>query len=343
MKIVIDSAIPYIQGVLEPYFEVVYMKGVDICKADIKDCDAMFIRTRTKCNKELLEGSGVKFIGTATIGTDHIDLDYCKEKSIEVVNAKGCNSRGVVQWVMAAIMEIDHTNPIIPQQTTIGVVGVGNIGSIVANLFKRMGFNVLKNDPIRANSESGFINTELKELLQKSDFITFHTPLTISGKYPTKHLLNNENIKYIKPTASILNASRGGVVCEQAIIEAAKYGKIGNLFIDVWENEPNINTELLKIARVATYHIAGYSAQGKANASAMIIKQLANFFDIKTLKAWYPREVANAPLHTEISWANLKRLMPLYYCISADTHKLKIAPDKFEDLRNNYKYRNEFF
>lgn len=343
MKIIIDSAIPYIQGVLEPYFDVVYRQGSKITKEDIISCDAMFIRTRTICNRELLEGSNVKFIGTATIGIDHIDLQYCEQNGIYVSNAAGCNAMAVAQWVLAAITEYCKTTPVIPNKTTIGVIGVGNVGSLVANLFDDMGFIVLRNDPPRALRDADFYSLPLEDLLEKSDFLTFHTALTTDGDFPTYHLLNSSNIKLLNSSATVLNASRGGVIDELALIDAYDRGNIINMMIDVWEGEPNINLELLKRAKVATSHIAGYSQQGKANATGMIVKEIAERFGIWQLVDWYPSEVGRLVCPTAISWSNLRRLMPLYYDISVDTNALKSAPKNFEALRDNYKYRKEFF
>ena len=342
MKIIIDSAIPYVKGVLEPFFDVVYKSGVDITRADILHCDAMFVRTRTNCDKEFLRDTKVKFIGTATIGTDHIDIDYCDHVGVKVCNAIGCNAMAVVQWVLAALREQDKTHPIIPGETTIGIVGVGNVGGRVVKVLEDMGFIVLKNDPIRDENEPLFYSTPLDDVLRKSDFITFHTPLTTTGKYPTKYLLNSNNIVHLNPNASILNASRGGVVEEAALLNAFDNNKLSNMFIDVWENEPNINKELLSKAKVSTAHIAGYSKQGKANGTAMIVSSLSRFFNIPEIADWYPSEVNEPAILNDMNWANIKRMMGLYYEISKDTALLKNNVNAFEMLRNNYYYRDEF-
>lgn len=342
-KIIIDNAIPYIKGILEPYFEVVYVAGSDINATNVKDCDAMFIRTRTHCNSELLQGSRVKFIGSATIGIDHIDTEYCDKSGIEVRNAAGCNARAVAQWVLAAIMEQDKTNPTTPQSTIIGVIGVGNVGSVVAQLFEDMGFTVLKSDPPKAKLDPKFQDSPIEYLLEKSDIVTFHTPLTKNGEHPTYHLLGGQNLKALNPNATILNSSRGGVIDEKALLEAFSRGELENMMIDVWEDEPNINLELLEKSLISTPHIAGYSSQGKANATSMIVEQISKFFNITELTGWYPNEVPPLNASTEISWANLKRLMPLHYNIISDSDSLKSHPNDFEQHRNSYIYRTEFF
>ena len=342
MKIIIDSAIPYLDGILEPFFDVVYKSGSEITRNDVMQCDAMFVRTRTVCNKELLDGSKVKFIGTATIGTDHIDLDYCTKAGIEVCNAAGCNAMAVVQWVLSSIREQDKTEPIIPSKTTIGVVGVGNVGGRLVDVLDKMGFIVLKNDPIRERNEPSFYSTPIEDILKKSDFVTFHTPLTTTGNHPTKYLLNSKNIVYTKPNATIINASRGGVIEELAVLNALKTNKLNNLFIDVWENEPNINVELLSKAKVTTPHIAGYSKQGKANGTAIIVDYISHFFNIPKLKNWYPSQVNQPTELNDINWANIKRIIGLYYDINKDSIALKSDISNFENLRNNYSYRDEF-
>lgn len=343
MKIIIDSAIPYVKGVLEPFFDVVYMAGSNISNSDVADCDAMFIRTRTICDEQLLRNSRIKFIGTATIGTDHIDFEYCNKKGIKVVNAAGCNAGAVAQWVCAAIIEQDKINPIIPNKTTIGVVGVGNVGRVVADLFEEMGFIVLRNDPPRAIRENDFDSVSLEELLKKSDFLTFHTPLNKTGEFSSYHLLNSENIKMMNPNATVLNASRGGVIDEKCLIEVYDRGELENLMIDVWEDEPVISEKILDRGIVTTAHIAGYSVQGKANGTSMIVREIAKEFGISQLSEWYPIGVKVPNVVVNKKWDDIKKLMKLSYDILADSNALKERADGFESLRDNYNYRDECF
>lgn len=343
MKIIIDSAIPYVKGVLEPFFDVIYMAGSEMNNNNIADCDAMFIRTRTVCDEKLLRNSRVRFIGTATIGTDHIDMDYCHKMNIIVTNAAGCNAGAVAQWVCAAIIEQDKTTPIVPNKTTIGVVGVGNVGRVVADLFEQMGFIVLRNDPPRAILEQDFNSDTLDELLKRSDFITFHTPLTKNGKHPSYHLLNSENIMKLNPNATVINAARGSVVDEKCLLEAYDRGELNNFMIDVWENEPHICKKILEKGIITTAHIAGYSAQGKANGTSMIIREIAKLFEIISLIDWYPTEVKMQSNIMNKKWSDIKQLMKQSYDITIDSNALKNDATKFEMLRDNYNYRDECF
>lgn len=331
MKVVIDSAIPYIKGVLEPYFEVQYLPGTSFTPRDVADADALIVRTRTKCDAQLLEGSRVRFIATATIGFDHIDLEYCSSRSIRVVTAQGCNAAGVLQWVAAALAMLSKKDGWQPQQRTLGIVGVGNVGSLVERYARNWGFNILRCDPPRKQREGGDF-VEFEELVKGSDIITLHTPLDSS----THHLVNLETIKMLSGNGVIINASRGEVASTEALLAAKQ-----TLLIDVWENEPQISAQLLEKALVATPHIAGYSAQGKANATAMSIKALAEEFDLP-LMDWYPLEVKVAE-RREIGWEQMCGSINDYCDLAAETLQLKSHLGEFEPIRNNYSYREEYF
>ena len=331
MKVVIDRAIPYIEGIIERYAEVSYLPSEKITAASVHNADALIIRTRTKCNKTLLENSSVRFIATATIGTDHIDIDYCATHNIEVRSAPGSNARGVLQWVAAALHHITAVAKRMPQNYTLGVVGVGNVGSLVSEYARSWGFRVMECDPPRQEREGGEFYT-IEEIARKCDIITLHTPLDAT----TKHLINNNLICSMRPDATIINASRGGVVDNRAVLNS------GHRYIfDVWEDEPNIPLDILNNAMLATPHIAGYSAQGKANATAMVLKALARHFSLP-LGDWYPSEVTPT-IPRLISWEEMCMTLPRYFDIEQESNTLKCAPSDFEHLRNHYSYREEWF
>lgn len=331
MKAVIDSAIPYIQGILEPFAEVVYRSGNQFTQADVADADILIIRTRTRCDKALLEGSRVSLIATATIGFDHIDLDYCAANGIKVVTAAGCNAAGVLQWVAAALAMLSQKDGWQPSEKTLGIIGVGNVGSLVEEYAREWGFRVLRCDPPRKEREGGdFLS--LEEVASQADILTFHTPLDTK----TYHLIDDDLIALIRPDATIINASRGEVADTKALCNASQ-----QLCIDVWENEPAISSELLAKALIATPHIAGYSAQGKANATAMSIAAVAEHFDLP-LKEWYPAMVTPAR-RKKISWEEMCRTIGDYCDLNAESAALRHAPKEFEALRNNYHYREEYF
>jgi erythronate-4-phosphate dehydrogenase len=340
MKIVADSKIPFLKGLLEPVAqEVLYVPGSDITNEVLRDAQVLLTRTRTRCDRRLLQGTAVKFIGTATIGTDHIDLDYCSHNSITVVNAPGCNAPAVAQWVHSTILQWLAAQPApLDHPLTLGIVGVGHVGSIVARWAHQLGYRVLLNDPpleeqaTDTNSELLTLNSKLIDIYtlhRKCDIITFHTPLTRDGDYPTWHLCDEAFLNSLQRCRLIINAARGAVCDNEALLRWQ-----GDIALDCWEGEPNINRELLEKAFVATPHIAGYSLQGKQRGTSMIIKALNRHFgwNITPVQASTPLKGAeNVTPQTIIDSYN-----PLI-----DTAHLKSAPTTFESLRNNYPLRNE--
>ena len=331
MKVLIDRAIPFVQGVLEPFAEVEYLDGNAFTRETVHDADALIIRTRTRCNEALLSESKVQFIATATIGFDHIDLDYCHSHNIAVTTSAGCNARGVLQWVSSVLALLAKRDGFRPEERTLGIVGVGNIGKLVKEYAERWGFKTLCSDPQREEREGvGFLS--LEEVLKGADIVTLHTSLN-----PTSyHLINEQNISLLRENAVLINASRGECVAT----EATRRNDL--IYItDVWENEPDIDSELLAKSLVATPHIAGYSAQGKANASAMAVQALAHHFDLP-LKEWRPSEVATITPR-EISWEEMCAEIGDYCDLESESRELRQNPKKFEYLRNNYRYREEFF
>ena len=329
MKIVADSKIPYLKGLLEPVAqEVLYVPGAEIDSTVVREAQVLLTRTRTRCDRTLLEGSQVQLIGTATIGTDHIDLDYCRSRGIAVVNAPGCNAPAVAQWVHASILQwLESRKALGP--VTLGVVGVGHVGSIVARWARQLGYRVLLNDPPRAAVEGSAAFSPLEQLQQECDIITFHTPLTREGEWPTWHLCDEALLGGLCRCGLVLNAARGAVCDTRALLQ---WG--GDLAIDCWEGEPAINRELLRKAFIATPHIAGYSLQGKQRGTAMIVEALNRRYgwSIKPTKASTPQHGADHVTAQSI----LESYNPL-----ADTARLKTLPESFEHLRNSYPLRQE--
>ncbi|MBR5133841.1 MAG: 4-phosphoerythronate dehydrogenase [Alistipes sp.] len=331
MHYIIDSDIPFIRGVLEPYGDVCYIKGGNITRDVLGDADVLVVRTRTRCDEELLSGSKVKFIATATIGMDHIDLDYCKRQGIEVINAKGCNARGVLQWVAAVLREVVLTNGGKPSDYRLGVVGIGCVGSLVVEYARHWGFEVLMCDPPRKEREGGDFRS-VEELAKCCDILTFHTPYDAS----THHLVGEYLLGLMQPNAVILNASRGGVVDNRAVADSSH-----RYYFDVWENEPNIEPDILSKSSMATPHVAGYSLQGKANATSMVVNAIARRFSLP-LVGWYPIEVVPTNVQL-ISWKEMCSSIENYYPISEESLYLKLHPEEFEKMRNSYVYRVEYF
>ena len=331
MKVIIDSAIPFIFGVLEPFAEVIYAQGDAFTPQMVADADALIIRTRTRCNSELLAGSKVKFIATATIGFDHIDTEFCNAHGITVARAAGCNARGVLQWVAAVLVDICRREGCKPADRTLGIVGVGNVGSLVKEYAERWGFKLLCCDPPRKEREglSDFIS--LQELIPQVDILTLHTPLDST----TRGMITPSVLAPLRCGATVINASRGEVAQTEALLRNEM-----SCAIDVWEHEPNIDARLLSKAFVTTPHIAGYSLQGKANATAMVIAALARHFDLP-LTDWYPEGITKT-IPKDIDWPTLVATIDNYCDLAAESAPLKSGLD-FETLRNNYNYRAEYF
>ena len=317
--------------------DVVAKAGDDISAADVKDADALFVRTRTLCNASLLDDSAVRFIGTATIGYDHIDAQYCKEKGIYWTSAPGCNAGGVVQYIQSAIYKWCEKQQQPADGMTLGIVGVGEIGSRVAAWAREAGMKVLLNDPPReAAGAKGFVS--LNEIAQECDIITFHPTLTYDGEHASYHLADKQFFDALQRKPLFINASRGPVADNKALMAAYNSGKVKDIVMDVWENEPDIAPELLDASFIATPHIAGYSAEGKHNATRIVLERFADFTDYSEP---LPIEPLPSPENPLVEEKSMEKALLSIYNPDDDTAKLKQSPELFEELRNNYCFRRE--
>lgn len=348
MKIVADDKIPFLKGALEPYAEMIYLPGKQIDREILKDADALLIRTRTKCNEKLLEGTTVKFIGTATIGFDHIDTQYCNKRKIFWTNAPGCNSSSVQQYIAAALLKVASENSFSLNDKTLGIIGVGNVGSKVEKFARTVGMKVLLNDPPRARLEGKKNFHQLNEVLSQSDILTVHVPLNLTGEDCTLHLFNDENFSKIRKGAWFINSSRGEVVDTHALKNALNSGNIGGAVIDVWEHEPDIDPYLMSQVFIATPHIAGYSTDGKANGTAMVVNSLCKYFNLPATN-WYPKKVptpASPSILIDCKGKSeediLNEAVMHTYNIDEDDVRLRHSPSEFEKLRGDYPLRREF-
>ena len=316
MLIIIDKGIPFLDGVFGSDIEVLYLAPEDITADVVKEADALFVRTRTRIDERLLGDSKVRFVATATIGFDHIDQEFCHKAGIHWVSCPGCNAQAVCDYVEEAIFSIKSGESAL----TIGIVGYGHVGKLVAQMAERNGYRVLLSDPPLG------IGMSLKELAPQCDVLTFHTPLTHEGKHATYHLCNADILPLCKHNTLIINAARGGVVDEQALMDNLK-GENGKVqaVIDCWENEPQLNHELLELVDLASFHIAGYSIQGKMNASEMCLKAFCEFFSLPILSI----NKKAVPLQGDSEPGWLKRI----------SDQLKTMPEHFEQLRKQYKLR----
>lgn len=323
MKIVCDRHIPFLADAIQnamPEVHICPMESEEIDTFVLQDADALFIRTRTKVNRDLLEGTKVQFVATATIGYDHIDTAYCDEIGVKWVSCPGCNAQAVCDYVEAAI-DYSATDALLMRYPTLGIIGYGHIGSLVAQMAARKGLKVLVNDPPKN------LGVTIDEIEEKSDFITFHAPLSFNpNPYPTYHLCDASFLSHCKPEAIIINAARGGIIDEKALLHSGH-----RCVIDCWENEPDINTDLLLSPQtiLASCHIAGYSLDGKINATQMCLDAFCLHFGLAPMRI-NRRSLQLSPEMTGDSadgW--LQRV----------SQSLKSHPAAFEQLRKNYRLR----
>ncbi len=346
MLIVADSKIPYLKGVFEPYAEMRYLDPGEITPETVRDADALIIRTRTKCDASLLEHSRVSIIATATIGTDHIDINWCSQNGIHWENAAGCNAASVAQYMTSALLRVSLRHNVDLQGKTLGIVGCGHVGTKVAAAAAALGMNVLVNDPPRVEREGNVGFVPLERIRQDADFITFHVPLTLYGPHRTRNLADEDFFCGLKRRPFFFNTSRGDVVDESALKAAIITGRISGAVLDVWHNEPDIDRELLSLVGFATPHIAGYSADGKANGTAMAVRAVAKHFEIAPLMNFFPSKVpAPATPVVTLDPASPHLLADAVfasYDVADDDAALRAVPEDFEALRGSYRVRREF-
>lgn len=350
MNLIVDANIAHAEEAFSSFGNTRLVDGRNLSNKDVKDADVLVVRSITNVNEELLSNSKVKFVGTATIGTDHIDLEYLKEQKIIFADAKGCNADSVAEYVFTALLKIASEKNISLRKKTIGVVGIGNIGSKVVGLAESLGMKVLRNDPPlqRKGVENDYVY--LTEILQ-ADIITFHVPMYFEGIDKTFHLINEDNLKMIKEGTIIINSSRGAVINNVALLSESKKREF-ELILDVWEKEPLINTELLSKTKVATPHIAGYSYEGKVNGTMMIYKELCKFLNIQP--TWQPKlpKIENIDLKLPESDSDEERLYKLLssvYNIEHDDELMRrinsLGPSEqtkyFDSMRKYYPVRRE--
>ncbi len=346
MKILADAHIPYLKGVVEQFAEVEYLPGNQFTKEAIKDKDALIVRTVTHFGEKILHGSSVKLICSATIGFDHIDTTYCDTHGIAWRTAPGCNANSVEQYVTASLFLLAQKKGFCLQDKTIGIIGVGNVGSKVEGACRKLGMRVLLNDPPRAEHEGNESFVDLATIQHEADIITLHVPLTRTGKHATYHLADDTFFASLQKSPLLINTCRGSVVDNQAWKKALTNGAISGAIIDCWENEPDIDLQLLQMADIATPHIAGYSADGKWTATKMSIENLASFFKLDMQNMHFQKipspknpviDLMNIPADRQLQHAIWHTYNPLH-----ETENLKAFPDKFYYFRSNYPLRREY-
>ena len=343
-KIIIDDAVPYAQSIFSHLGEVTTLPGKSINAETVKEADALIVRSRTQVNQSLLKDSPVSFVGSTVVGLDHIDQDYLKANNITFYSAQGCNANSVAEFIITILYQLAEQFHFDLSQKTLGIIGVGNVGSRVYKKAQILGIKCLLNDPPRIDKEPGLANnsdfTDLDTCL-KADIITVHTPLTLQGQYATRQLISAEKLKQIKPHQILINAARGGIINEQAWVNTPTLCNI----IDCWENEPNINESLYQTALIATPHIAGHSLDAKIAGSVMVYQALCKQWNEQPQNDWQD-ELPKAPqpinltIHKSLQ-ATLNDLFQLTHNITHDD--LAIRSKDIAQVHNKYEnYRRNF-
>lgn len=352
MKIVIDENIPQAKDAFENFGKIILLNGRKITNEILSDAEILLVRSITKVDESLLNNTQIKFVATATAGTDHVDKDYLSSRKIVFTDAAGCNSYSVAEYFISAILNISYKLKLSLENKSIGVVGIGNVGSKVVRFAKELGLNVFMNDPPlqRANGKNGFV--DLKEILN-CDIITLHVPLNMAGIDKTFHLIDEREISDLKPGTILINTSRGEVVNNQALKKRLMERRDLITVFDVWENEPLIDFSLLELVSYGSAHIAGYSLEGKVNGTEIIYNKLCNYLNISP--AWKPKypqiekETIEFNNNGELC-QNLLKTTNSIYDIEFDDGLLRDGINKnfevqskhFDLLRKNYRIRREF-
>ncbi|MBI1318217.1 MAG: DUF3410 domain-containing protein [Candidatus Hydrogenedens sp.] len=352
MKIIVDESIPYGAEAFGLLGDVSLMPGRAITPDTLRDADALIIRTITKVDDALLEGTSVQFVGTCTIGEDHVDLDAMARRGVAFSSAPGCNSNSVAEYMTSALLTLHERGVLTLEGQTLGVVGYGNVGTKVAAKARMLGMNVVLCDPPLAEAQGGGVFQPMSDILD-CDVITLHVPLTHEGPHATHHLMSAENLACLKPGCVLFNSSRGPVIDNAALLAALEAGQLATAVLDVWEFEPRLNPALVDRCALATQHIAGYSLDGKLNATQQIYEAACRHFGLTP--DWRAEQVDEHPPIDSITvgggyWDALRAAVRLNYDIRDDDQLVRDSMGlpaeergpAFDNLRKKYRRRFEF-
>jgi len=356
MKIICATSIPFATEVFGPLGELQIVDPARITPAIVRDADILITRSTLKVNRDLLEGSKVKFVGTCTIGHDHMDTGYLEKNGITWTASPGCNANSVAEYVAAALLCLAKRHGFQLRDKTIGIIGVGSVGRLVLKKAKALGMRALLNDPPLYEQTGDAAYRPLDEVLAKSDIITVHVPLTKTGNYPTFHLAGHDFFSRTKPGHIFINAARGAVLDSDFFLDARLQGTISHAVIDCWEGEPAFRLDMMAAADLATPHIAGYSFEGRVMGTVQVYRKLCKFIGIEpklSLDALLPPPPVPEIYFDAADLPEEKALVNIVgriYDIAADDRRLRdIASadsgtrgDNFELLRKNYPMRREF-
>ncbi|MCK5850148.1 MAG: 4-phosphoerythronate dehydrogenase, partial [Kiritimatiellae bacterium] len=358
MKIVCSLNMPYAREAFTTLGEVLMLEGRAISADDVRDAQVLALRSTTKVNSSLLDGSSVEFVGTATIGTDHMDKEYLDRQGIKWSYSPGCNANSVAEYITSALLCLADRHGFILEGKTIGVVGVGNVGSLVAEKAEALGLRVLLNDPPRERNEQGQETTfvSLNSLLEESDIVTLHVPLTDDGLDPTVHMADREFFEKIKTGCIFINAARGGLLDTDALLNAMDNGVVSHVVADTWEGEPDYRMDLLERVDIGSPHIAGHSFEGKVEGTVMVYRAVCDFLGVESV--WTPDSLLPPPLVPELvidvqgrkDEAVLWDVVRPVYDVQIDDQRLRdgggdiadVRRRHFDGLRKNYPIHREF-
>jgi len=353
MNIIADENIPYARQAFAALGSVTTLPGRTLQNSDLHSCDCLLVRSVTRVNQHLLQGTPVRFVASATIGTDHIDLQYLRQQGIGFANAPGCNAESAAEYMINALFELSLKRGFNPFQLTAGVIGHGNVGSRVKKKLDALGINTLVNDPPLQEAGDDSVNyVSLQTILHECDFITCHVPLTNDGDHPTFHLFDAALLNELLPGTILFNAARGPVVDNEALSRLLKKRTDLTVFLDTWEGEPVINQTLLRQVDFATPHIAGYSVEGKLRGTQMILEACCQFFNATS--DWRMQNYLPAKLDIKITQESAASFWPTifksHYCIEKDHLRLLSLSElgqrqlalEFDLLRKNYPTRYEY-
>ena len=347
MKIVADENLAFTEYFFADFGEIQQAAGRTLTQADVQDADALLVRSVTKVNAQLIENTAIKFVGSATIGTDHLDIASLEKHHIAWSNAAGCNAQAVAEYVITALLYLQPNLIEKNEKFTLGIIGLGNVGSRLACMAKLLGWNVIGYDPF-VNRET-IQHVELEALLKTADAISLHVPLTQTGEHPTFHLINADALAHMKPEAILINSARGPVVEESALIADLESTK-RQVVLDVFEHEPEISAELLNLISLVTPHIAGYSLEGKARGTQMIYDAFCTTFNFSANKQFETQlPVCEQYFQNQDLKQALKQYLSQIYDIAQDDSNLraclkegKVDQQAFDYLRKTYPLRREW-
>lgn len=349
MKIIVDENMPYARALFSRLGEVHAVPGRPLPEGVLDDADALMVRSVTRVNADLLAGKPVKFVGTATAGTDHVDQHWLRQAGLGFSAAPGCNAIAVVEYVFSALLMLAERDGFALQDRTVGIVGVGNVGGRLQARLEALGIRTLLCDPPRADNGDAGEFLPLQTLVEQADILTFHTPLFKDGPYKSLHLADDALLRQLKPGTILINACRGPVVDNAALLNCLNDGQDLHAILDVWEPEPALNTDLLAKVEIGTPHIAGYTLEGKARGTTQVFEAFSQFIGQPQqieLNSLLPiPDVVSVQVHGPITQPVLKRLAHLVYDVRRDDAPLRrvaAMAGEFDKLRKNYVERREW-